>query len=222
MEKVDPVCGKEPRMLAHIKKCRYISADDRTHALLSSRPSITAGSPKTVAPSSPLASLHVGAIPFTFPNHQPLKRSKSLHVGASRGGIQTLAKTLSASQLQDEFSSDLCKLFIATNTPWVAAENPSFHRFIHKWVGSNIVVQDRRILSGRVLDKEVERVEVEVKAKVQGKMATGQCDGWKNVAKSSVVSTLMSVENEVSQISMIRMTLTFELAISCSNARRNT
>ncbi|KDR69467.1 hypothetical protein GALMADRAFT_104095 [Galerina marginata CBS 339.88] len=82
------------------------------------------------------------------------------------------------------------------NTPWVAAENPSFHRFIHKWVGPEVTVQDRRILSGRVLDQEVKKVDDVIRGKVHGKMATGQNDGFKNVAKSSVVSSLMTVEYE--------------------------
>jgi hypothetical protein len=82
---------------------------------------------------------------------------------------------------------------------WVAAEKPGLHRFIQKWVGPEVVVQDRRILSGKVLDKEVKKVEDAVHHKVQGKSATGQCDGWKNVAKSSIVSSVMSIENIVSK-----------------------
>ena len=73
------------------------------------------------------------------------------------------------------------------------------HRFIQKWVGLEVVVQDRRILSGKVLDKEAQKVEDAIRRKVQGKLATGQCDGWKNVAKSSIVSSVMSVENVVSK-----------------------
>ncbi|KAF8960763.1 ribonuclease H-like domain-containing protein, partial [Flammula alnicola] len=49
---------------------------------------------------------------------------------------------------------------------------------------------------GRVLDREVQKVEDAVKTKVKGQLATGVCDGWKNIAKSSLVSSLMSVENE--------------------------
>ncbi|KIM35265.1 hypothetical protein M413DRAFT_79560, partial [Hebeloma cylindrosporum] len=48
---------------------------------------------------------------------------------------------------------------------------------------------------GRVLDKEVQKVKYGVRQKVEGKLATGQCDGWKNVAKSSIVSSVMTVEN---------------------------
>lgn len=189
-------------MIAHIKRCKFISSDDRTHLLLTYKPLAAPKSPVNAVSLSPSQSLSVPAAvapAITQGNSRPVNRSQSLR-GVAQGGVKLLASTLSASQLQEEFSADLCKLLIALNTAWVAADNPSLHRFIHKWVGSEVVVQDRRILSGRVLDQEVRRVEDVVVGKVHGKVATGQCDGWKNVAKSSVVSTMMSVENEVSLV----------------------
>jgi hypothetical protein len=36
-----------------------------------------------------------------------------------------------------------------------------------------------------------------MKLQTQGKVGTGQCDGWKNKAKKSVVSTMVMVENKV-------------------------
>jgi hypothetical protein len=110
-----------------------------------------------------------------------------------------LAKTLSPSDLQDEFSADLCRLLIELNTAWAAADRPGLHRFIQKWVGPEVVVQDRRILSGKVLDQEVQKVEEVIRRKVQGKLATGECDGWKNVAKSNVVTSVMTVDGVVSK-----------------------
>ena len=209
-------------MLAHIKTCKFISTDDRTLIILTCKPS--AAPTNNIPPLYPSTSLHISStvtpVPLSTQNSsRPIKRSKSLH-GASPGGIQYLTHTLSASQLQEEFSADLCKLLIALNTAWVAAENPSLHRFIHKWVGPEVVVEDRRILSGRVLDREVERVENGVISKVSRKLATGQCDGFKNVAKSSVVSTMMSVEYEVSQIIVTAgeaTRLTIALAIPGTN-----
>jgi len=58
------------------------------------------------------------------------------------------------------------------------------------------VIPDHKQLSGQILDQEVESVE-RMKLKIQGKVGTGQCDGWKNNAKKSVVSTMVTVENEV-------------------------
>jgi hypothetical protein len=68
---------------------------------------------------------------------------------------------------------------------------------MQKWVGG-VAVQDRRIMSGRILDGEVQKAEQQVIDKVKGKMATGQCDGWDNVAKTHVVTSMMTVEHEVS------------------------
>lgn len=153
--------------------------------------------------SSPAISAHAQtSIPLSRTNKRTtsIRRSQSLHDGAlAGGGMRSLAKALSPSDLQDEFSADLCRLLIELNTGWVAADRPGLHRFIQKWVGPEVVVQDRRILSGKVLDQEVQKVEDAIHRKVQGKLATGQCDGWENVAKSSIVSSVMSVENVVSK-----------------------
>ena len=69
--------------------------------------------------------------------------------------------------------------------------------FIGKWI-PDVAQQDRRIISGQVLDSEVNKVEEKVISKVKGKMATGQCDGWDNIAKTHVVTSMITVEHEVS------------------------
>ena len=222
LENVTPVCRKAERMLAHIKTCKFISTNDQTLIILTCKPS--AAPTNNIPPLYPSTSLHISSMVTpvllsTQNSSQPIKRSKSLY-GASPGGIQYLMHTLSASQLQEEFSTNLCKLLIALNTAWVAAKNPLLHRSIHKWVGPEVIMEDRQILSGWVLDWEVEWVEKGVISKVSWKLVTGQCDGFKNVAKSSVVSTMMSVEYEVSQVIVTAgevMRLTLALAIPCTN-----
>lgn len=191
-------------MIPHIKKCKYISEDDRTVILLNCRKTVPQPAKRPCPPLSPATlpspSHHTAVVLSRSPIHpRPLKRAKSLHSNTSSGGIQTLLPLFPPSALQDEFSADLCKLIVASNASWRIADVPTLHRFIHKWVGPEVLVQNRRVLSGRVLVKEVAKVKGDIVAKVKGKMATGQCDGWKNVAKSSVVSTLMTVENEVSK-----------------------
>ena len=234
-------------MKTHLKTCKAITDDERTLALLTSaqkatvRPAILRNHPTTFISSPSTSHDHptterlvqpsstVPTIPNSLSGNQStvplripaLKRSKSLH--NRHGGVRTLAKVLSPQGLQDDFSGDLCQLFVSSNIAWVTADNPMLHTFIHKWVGPEVVVQDRRIISGRVLDKEVEKVEDEVRRKVRGKLATGSCDGWKNVAKTSVVSSVMSVDNVVSVVEFIPIDIahTF-LAISHSNPRCNT
>jgi len=65
-----------------------------------------------------------------------------------------------------------------------------------KWTGGGIV-PDHSVLSMSVLDSQIAEVEARVKARIQGKVGIAQCDGWKNNAKKSVVSTMIMVENEV-------------------------
>src|SRR5882762_5530759 len=48
----------------------------------------------------------------------------------------------------------------------------------------------RKKLSGAVLDAEVLKAENRVREKIVGKVGTGTCDGWKNKAKKSVMSTM--------------------------------
>lgn len=103
----------------------------------------------------------------------------------------------SPSRNQGEFEGDLCNWFVACGVLWNAANNPQTRIFSSKWLSDDVVIPDRRILSGRILNEQAKKVEENIKVKVQGKLATGQCDGWKNVAKTSVVTTVMSVENEV-------------------------
>ncbi|KZP28056.1 hypothetical protein FIBSPDRAFT_692517, partial [Athelia psychrophila] len=93
------------------------------------------------------------------------------------------------------FSGDLCKLFVACSFLWLAVGNPQMHLFTDKWM-PGMAIPDRRVLSGRVLDSEVARVEMQLADKVNGKLGTGQCDGWKNVAKTNVITSMMTVENE--------------------------
>lgn len=106
---------------------------------------------------------------------------------------------MGCSTYREEFNEDLCKLFVSCGFAWNGASNPEMHLFCEKWIpGSE--VPDRRLLSGRVLNQEVERVEAKTKDRAEGKIATGMSDGWKNISKTPVNTTLMVVEHKVSQI----------------------
>ena len=209
------MCGKAERMKSHLKHCKNISDDERTLALLNAAkaaPLLPSPSQIITAPNTPQAGLISSPAPSTSArvqtlnttrrntNSNPIRKATSLYDNShlSGGGVRSLAKVLSPSELQDELSADLCRLLIELNTAWAATDRPGLHQFIRKWIGTEVVVQDRRILSGKVLDKEVLKVEDAIRLFVQGKLATGQCDGWKNVAKSNVVTSLMTVENVVS------------------------
>ncbi|KIK76862.1 hypothetical protein PAXRUDRAFT_78757, partial [Paxillus rubicundulus Ve08.2h10] len=48
-------------------------------------------------------------------------------------------------------------------------------------------------LSGRILDKEAEKVTEGMKLKVMNRFTTGQCDSWKKIVKSSIVASMINV-----------------------------
>jgi len=141
-------------------------------------PSGPSHSPLASAPSMPSTPL------ATTP--RPLKRAHT-----SLDGIPS-------KDLQAEFEVDVCKLFVSCGIAWNSADNPSMRTFMSKWVIPDVSMPHRRVLSGRVLDGEVKKVENSVRDTVKGKFATGQCDVWKNITKTPVISTVMTVNSEVS------------------------
>ena len=98
---------------------------------------------------------------------------------------------------QKLFAADLLDLFVACNFSFNAAENPQLHIFLNKWL-PGAAVPDRRKLSGACLDDAVTAAMAETRAVVYGQYATGQSDGWKNVAKTSVLTSTMNVNWRVS------------------------
>ncbi|KIK75535.1 hypothetical protein PAXRUDRAFT_172563 [Paxillus rubicundulus Ve08.2h10] len=50
-------------------------------------------------------------------------------------------------------------------------------------------------LSCRILDEEAEKVIEGMKLKVKNRFVMGQCDGWKNIVKSSIVASTINVEH---------------------------
>ena len=99
---------------------------------------------------------------------------------------------------QEEFGSDLLRFFAACGVSWHAANNPESRRFFGKWI-PGVQVPDRRKLSGTYLDKATALVQDRTVALVQGKYATGQSDGWRNVRKINVITTMMTVSRQVSR-----------------------
>ncbi|KAI0362751.1 hypothetical protein OH77DRAFT_1379925, partial [Trametes cingulata] len=47
---------------------------------------------------------------------------------------------------------------------------------------------------GRILDAEAERVMAHMRYASNGRYATGQCDGWKNISRDSLVASMINVE----------------------------
>ena len=171
---VSPLCGKLKKLENHLRGCNLIPPDIRNklNALWADKENID---PMGAASGSAMTTAH---------NQSPLKKSKTSHsdVDGSR---------------QAEFDVDMCKLFVSGGISWNVASNPQTQLFFEKWI-PDVKVPDRRIMSGRVLNGEVDKANVKIKEKVRGKVATGQCDGWTNIARTSVVTSMMTVEHEVS------------------------
>ncbi|KAF8890189.1 hypothetical protein BD779DRAFT_1430590, partial [Infundibulicybe gibba] len=92
-----------------------------------------------------------------------------------------------------EWIGDMCSLMVACNIPWWAVEHPFWRHFFQKWVGG-CMIPGRRHISGRALDDEAERVVEGIRSRVKGRYGTGQCDGWKNIAKTSLIASMVNVE----------------------------
>ncbi|KIK75925.1 hypothetical protein PAXRUDRAFT_171252 [Paxillus rubicundulus Ve08.2h10] len=56
------------------------------------------------------------------------------------------------------------------------------------------MVPGRKQLSGCILDEEADKVVEEMKRVLEGKFATGQSDGCKNITKTSLVASLINME----------------------------
>ena len=124
------------------------------------------------------------------PSGPPLKlaRTTQLSFGETQG--------LDA-ETQLKFSNDFLKLLIANGSPFVFANNPKTCIFANKWMIPGAIIPDHKKLASCISDDKVKLTEDWMKLKIQGKVSTGQCDGWKNKAKKSVGSTMVTVENEV-------------------------
>lgn len=103
---------------------------------------------------------------------------------------------LGASDIQKEFAADLCRLFVALNLAWNAAAHPETKAFFARWL-PHLHVPDRRTLSGPLLRAEKQKVVARIRSKVHGKYAMLQCDGWRNVARISIVTSMMTVGDQV-------------------------
>ncbi|KAI0041872.1 hypothetical protein FA95DRAFT_1576106 [Auriscalpium vulgare] len=94
---------------------------------------------------------------------------------------------------RQKFEADLCSLLIISNTAWWAVEHPFWRYFFKTWIPDS-QVPGREALSGRVLDEQAKKVEDRMKLDVQGRYGTGQCDGWKNVTRASLIGSMVNVE----------------------------
>lgn len=107
-------------------------------------------------------------------------------------------------QQHEEFAAELCMLMVVCNIAWWSVEQPYWRYFFDKWMpGSQM--PGRREMSGRILDEEADKVVGKVKGQVSGRFGTGLCDGWKNVSKSSLVTSMINVAYKVSDQHLLEL-----------------
>ncbi|KAI0026442.1 hypothetical protein K488DRAFT_81335 [Vararia minispora EC-137] len=111
----------------------------------------------------------------------------------------------------ERFCAALCRFLIMSNAAWWTVEIPFVRNFFFEWMGIS-VLPSRQSLSGRILDREVEKAEKTIMAEVGGRFGTGQCDGWKNIKKEAVVGSSMNVEHKPHLIN------THEITKECKTA----
>ncbi|KAJ2992405.1 hypothetical protein NUW54_g7945 [Trametes sanguinea] len=215
---VIPICGKKETMYAHARRCPHvdrkklaeISDADRPASSLSRTPSSSENTaPFTTSFTSPPPTpwRFEPLVPGSLNSGSPLKRMRvapqadnpSLDLSnplntscASPCGCNCHLWT---SSRQADFTQDLLRLFIMCNIPWNAADSTQMELFFAKWL-PGAKLPDRRKLSGSCLDSAVGHACAHTKSHVHGKLATGQSDGWKNIAKTSVITSVMSVEGQ--------------------------
>lgn len=185
------MCSKPKQMKTHAKRCllpkpdvlgtNLVTETLQTHQLHFTQQANTENTPPS--PNQPLLHTHT-------PSGPPLKRARTTQL--SFGETQGLDV-----ETQLEFGHDFLKLLIANGSPFLFANNPETCIFANKWMIQGAIVLDRQKLAGHILDNKAKITEDWMKLKIQGKVGTGQCDRWKNKPKKSVVSTMVTVENEV-------------------------
>ncbi|KIM69305.1 hypothetical protein SCLCIDRAFT_78472, partial [Scleroderma citrinum Foug A] len=103
-----------------------------------------------------------------------------------------------AKETKDEFQHDLCLAFISSGIAWNVISDVQLRHFLAKWI-PGAEIPDHRKLAGPILDKEVTRVISKTRLHTAGRFATGQSDGWKNIAKASVVTSMIIVDFEYAE-----------------------
>ncbi|KAF8593718.1 hypothetical protein BDV93DRAFT_460449 [Ceratobasidium sp. AG-I] len=99
---------------------------------------------------------------------------------------------MSAEQ-QKRFETDLCKLFVANGYPWSSVNNPETHIFYNTWF-PEISLPDRHKLSGPILQRQVNAANDSMHDAIKGRIATGMSDGWKNIRRTSLLASMLSVD----------------------------
>ncbi|KAF5374107.1 hypothetical protein D9615_008815 [Tricholomella constricta] len=215
---VIPRSGKIGEMWTHLSRCENVDAltrDEATRELYTRKrcrhekenraapadhvETLQRSPDDVVQLSSPIAgSLRSDTLSVNASTPSPLSRTYSnTSISSSVDPLTFYGEILPHSRFsrstQDAFNADLCRLLVVCNIAWWAVENPYWRGFFNKWL-PNALLPGRKELSDRVLNEEADKVIREMLPQVKNGYGTGQCDGWKNIAKTSLIASTMNVE----------------------------
>ena len=217
-----PVCRKIASMKVHLKKCQFVAPEIRKLATNGDKilklvvPTGIAASSDHATPVASSSSLLLG-----LPNPSPLlitPRQLSPLPGFSSTGsnvpppsVDTTGTVLDwppatkrqrlnsdapwTKETRDEFQHGLCLAFVSSGLPWNVINDVQLRYFLEKWIPGAEIPNCHK-LAGPILNK-VKRVTPKIRLRTQGRFATGQSDGWKNIAKASVIMSMLTVDFEV-------------------------
>ncbi|CDR46874.1 hypothetical protein NBRC10512_003677 [Rhodotorula toruloides] len=91
-----------------------------------------------------------------------------------------------------EFKRDVLEVVVGTNTPFSWVDHPLVRRWVAKWIGAKLPT--RNTLTGTLLRRAVDELNVAVGKNVRGKMATLTFDGWNNIKRQHLVAFVLTVD----------------------------
>lgn len=190
------MASKPDNLYRHISKCAHVDTAARERAKFDLKFK-SPGTRSDVPVSDPS--------PSTTAHPHPLSASASAEsMGSGHASSVPLSAETAPSRkwtesLRRAFDADVCRLLVAVNLAWWAVDNPFWRYFFEKWI-EGCYMPGRITLSGRILDEEAGKVQAQMKDEVHGRFGTGQCDGWKNIAKRALIGSMVNVEYKVSSL----------------------
>lgn len=204
-EEVSPLLKADAQREVDLRLAKTKANKENTSPITPSQPSTSTITPQST--NSNLSPLIFQDSPLsnraTRIDSRPLQRQKTANledspIGSSFYG-ETLPKPSMSREQQSEFAADVCRLLVICNIAWWAVDQPYWRAFFEKWQPA-AYMPGRKELSGRILNDEAEKVKGKMKGKVKGHYGSGQNDGWKNIAKTSLIASMVMICYVVSQI----------------------
>lgn len=189
-------CSKPDRLLIHLRdNCSHATQElkDQAAQELKIRKHRAAGSQPVINPPTPAQEA-----PLETPKNTNTEPVHPYGVVLLKPAAPTSVTPYPPDQ-QQEFAADLVNVFSACGFSYTAIDHPVLRNFLAKYI-PNAHPPSRQFLSGRALDEQVAKAEGSAQHAVKGKLAMGQCDGWKSVTRTPIVGVMMTVENQVSSV----------------------